>query len=89
MTTKQATMLSVWYDSQEQWDPEDIDPPALRCTASSYLAAAERLADDSDASYGTFIVRDETTGVYRSVELVRSWTVKRDAPTTLTELSTP
>ena len=81
--------FSVWHDMQEQWDPENIDEPAMSCKATSFLVAAERCADDSDASYANLIVRNDRTGEYRNIELQRSWTVKTDRPTTLKELSDP
>jgi len=80
---------SVWHDNEEQWDPDAIDPPALQCQARSAQEAAERLADDSDDSYGTFIVRDEETGTYRHIELVRGWSVKSDQLITLAWLCEP
>jgi hypothetical protein len=84
-----TSRYSVWYDNEEQWDQDAIDPPALQCQTRSALEAAERLADSSDSSYGTFIVRDEETGVYRHIKLVRGWTVKSDQLTTLAWLCEP
>lgn len=81
--------FSVWHDTEEQWDPDHIDPPALRCKTTSFIRAAERLADDSDSSYGTFIVRDDEANCYRRIELMRGWEVKTDTPITLDELSAP
>jgi hypothetical protein len=81
--------FSVWHDMQEQWDPENIDEPAMQCYAVSFLAAAERCADDSDASYANLIVRNDTTDEYRNIELQRSWNIKTDRPTSLKELCAP
>lgn len=80
---------SVWHDNQEQWDPDDIDKPALRCQTQTAVAAAERLAEQDDNHYGKFIVRDDDLVQYRFVELRREWSVVRDAPTTLDDLCSP
>jgi hypothetical protein len=68
---------SVWYYRQEQWDPDAIDEPDLRCQAGSSIEAAERLADNDDTRTGEFIVRDDIADTYRQIELVRSWQIKR------------
>lgn len=81
--------FSVWHDNQEQWDPDDIEEPALRCQARSSAEAAERLADDSEITAGKFIVRNDTDNTYRLIELRRAWEVVRDMPTSLSELSEP
>lgn len=81
--------FSVWRDNQEQWDPDDIDEPAKRCEARNAIEAAEKLADDCDASYGTFIVRDDVADTYRVIELRRSWAVKSDRSSSLADLSAP
>lgn len=81
--------FSVWHDNEEQWDSDNLDPPARRCKARSFVEAAEQLADDSDSSYGTFIVRDDQTNSYRRIALTRGWEVKTDAPITLEELCAP
>lgn len=85
------TTYSVWHDSQEQWDANDIDPPALQCEAISFAAAAEQLADewDDDYKHGYFIVRDDETKRYRQIELKRCWYVKSDNPITLDEMCSP
>ena len=81
--------FSVWHDVQEQWDADDIDEPALRCQARNAVEAAEKLADDGDANYGEYVVRDDATGAFRTIELQRSWRVKRDRSTTLADLCAP
>jgi hypothetical protein len=86
MTTR---TYSVWYDKQEQWDPEDIDEPALRCQARYPVEAAERLAEDDDSDCMDFIVRDDESNSYRIITLVRGWSVKCDSATSLAELSAP
>lgn len=58
-----TSRYSVWHDVKEQWDPDNIEAPALQCQARSAIEAAERLADSGDDNYGVFIVRDEETGV--------------------------
>ena len=80
---------SVWHDVQEQWNPDDIDAPALVCQARTALEAAERCADGSDSNYANFIVRNDETGEYRGIELLRNWTVKTDRSTSLKELCAP
>lgn len=81
--------FSVWYDNDAQWDPDHFDEPELRCRASTAIAAAEQLADASEAKHCHVIVRDDATGVYRQIELVREWMVKWDAETTIEKLSAP
>lgn len=80
------TEYSVWHDTQEPWNPDHIPPPDLQCTARNEVAAAEKLADAGDFSYGAFIVRNEETWTYRQIELVRGWAVKQSRSTTLAEL---
>lgn len=80
---------SVWHDLQEQWDPEDIDEPALVCEAESALLAAERLADDTDDTHVTVIVLDHALGAYRIIELRREWALKSNRSTTLEKLCAP
>lgn len=80
---------SVWWDNQEQWDPDDIDEPKLRCQATHHANAAEQLADQEDVSKGTFIVRRDHDNVFRVVELAHQWIVKSDTRTTIEELSAP
>ena len=87
--TAEHRSFSVWHDNQEQWDPDAIDEPALRCHAKSELAAAERLADDSDFNHVVVIVRDDKADTYRQIELTRSWSVKHNFSISLAELSTP
>ena len=79
--------FSVWHDNQEQWDPDAIDEPALRCQATSAIGAAEQLAGDSDSNSGDFIVRDDAENTYRQISLVRYWKVRIDRNTSLAELS--
>ena len=80
---------SVWHDCQEQWDPDHIDEPALRCEARDALTAAERLADGTDDNCVSVIVRDDADNTFRSIELVRSWSVTRHTTTTLADLCAP
>jgi hypothetical protein len=79
--------FSVWHDNQEQWDPDHIDEPALRCHAGSEVEAAERLADDGDSNHVSVIVRDDNADTYRQIELTRNWSVKHSFSTSLAELS--
>jgi hypothetical protein len=90
MYDQAARSFSVWHDLQEQWDPDHIDEPQLRCQALSSVEAAEKLADlELLDRHGRFIVRDEEAGTYRCVELVRGWSVKTDMTVTLEELCAP
>ena len=83
--------FSVWHDNEEQWDPNDIDPPALKCVARTAAEAAEKLADDSDdLSYGDFIVRNDELETYHHVTLARGgWTILSNRLTSLEELCAP
>ena len=81
--------FSVWWDLHEQWDPDDIDEPKLRCQAKNHVDAAEQLAEQDDVSRGEFIVRRDRDGAFRVVELTYQWIVKSDTRTTIEELSAP
>lgn len=81
--------FSIWHDSHEQWDPNDIDVPDLQCKAKTFADAAEALAEDADSSYGEYIVRDDESGEMREITLARAWNIMRDAPTTIAKLSEP
>lgn len=88
----QLRSFSVWFDHNEQWDPEDIDPPTRRVQAVSAEEAAKKLASDDDPGDGiarTLIVRDDAANTFRQIEVVREWRVNRDMPITLEELSSP
>lgn len=89
MYDQAARSFSVWHDLEEQWDPDHIDEPRLRCQALSSVEAAEELADLELLDRRRFIVRDNEAGTYRRVELVRSWSVKTDMTVTLEELCAP
>lgn len=81
---------SVWHDMQEQWHPVDIDPPAWSGEAETPVAAAEKLADrDTDDDHGSFIVRDDGSNFYWTIELVRSWVAKTNVSMTLADLRAP
>ncbi len=80
---------SVWYETMEQWDPDDIDEPVRVCEASGFIHAAEMVADDTDHDHVVLIVRDDLSGVYRHIELVRGWELKSNQLTSLDELSEP
>jgi len=83
--------FSVWHENGEQWDPNNIDPPALKCVARTAVEAAGRLADSSDdLSFGEFIVRNDELKTYHHVTLARGgWTVLSDRRTSLEELCAP
>jgi hypothetical protein len=89
MGDRELRSYSVWRDYQEQWDLEDVPDPDYQCRAIDHAAAASDYAEDCEASSGEFIVRDDESGTFRQVELVRSWEVRRDVPTSLAELSEP
>ena len=79
---------SVWYDNEDQWDPNDIKEPVLKCKAKTIIAAAERVANDTDDNYAALIVRDEESGEYYQIALRRSWEVTRGPyRVTMAELS--
>lgn len=83
---------SVWRDRGEQWDADDIDPPAITSTAESFADAAEFYLNcclgESDGDV-TLIVRNNASGEYRRIESARSWRLKSEEKTSLEELCEP
>jgi hypothetical protein len=82
--------FSIWKDNQEQWSATDIDPPLAVVVARTAKDAAESYAADANPDNDSnVIVRDETTGNYFRIELVREWTANYVAVITLEELCAP
>ena len=68
--------FSVWYDYEEEWDPDDIAEPVRVCEAKTIQEAAESVANDTndtDDNNVLLIVRDEESGDYYQIELRRAW----------------
>lgn len=84
--------FSVWRDRGEQWDADDIDPPALTSTAESFADAASLYLNGSLKESGdsvTLIVRNNASGEYRRIEVERSWRQRSEEKTSLDELCEP
>ena len=82
------TTYKCWYDNQETWDPNDIDPPALIEAESVYEAACKFASGDAYCEDGTneqVIVLDHDVHYY-IVEVRRSWSVVHSRRTSLAEL---
>ena len=82
------TTYKVWYDHNETWDPNDIDPPAEIEAESVYGAACLFASRDwrcEDDTAVEVIVLDENVHYY-IVEVRREWRVTRSRQTTLAEL---
>ena len=82
------TTYKCWYDNQETWDPNNIDPPALIEAESVYEAACKFASGDPYCDDGTaeqVIVLDNFENYY-IVAVRRSWNVVRSRSTSLAEL---
>lgn len=86
------SQYSVWTDNQEQWDANDIDPPAWTGEAESFAEAAEIYLEHEfeDGSYAELVVRNDDNGNYYACKFNKSgWSLKIASNTTLEELCSP
>lgn len=85
------TKYAIWQSHEEQWDANDLDPPRAIIEASNPQVAAEIFAEqqllgDNEAA---LVIRDESSGSYFEIELIKRWDIDLFKPTTLNDLCAP
>ncbi len=80
--------FKIWEDNQEQWDPADIDPPAMVVDAFSAGSAAEKYAKEKGSSFDDeiYVIVQDSAGNYSRCEVVKSWELNQINETSLEEL---
>lgn len=78
----------IWWNREEQWDANDIDPPVAVIDGNTLWAAAETFADryNEQSNDTVDIIAQDEVGNYFEVRLGKKWDIVKHKATSLAEL---